>query len=125
MSFQEWLLEEIKNRGWSQSELARRANISRASISNILSKTRQPGPEVCEAISRALHIPAEIVFYKAGLLPHEIKKDEQIEEIQNIYNSLDDHGKVEILEQARLRLRIQEEQGGRKPRAATDPRPAQ
>jgi transcriptional regulator with XRE-family HTH domain len=125
MNFQEWLLEELRNRGWSQSELARRADISRASISNILSKTRQPGPEVCEAISRAFHIPAEIVFYQAGLFPREIKKDEQIEEIQNIYNSLDDYGKVEILEQARLRLRIQEEQGGRKPRTKTDPQPAQ
>ena len=65
----EWLNEEIQDRGWSIRELARRAGITHAAISHVLNGSRQPGSGFCTAIARALQLPAEEVFRRAGLLP--------------------------------------------------------
>lgn len=88
MSFQDWLISELQNRGWSQAELARRANVSRAAISNVLSSNRNPGPELCEAIALAMHIQPEEVFRQAGLLPPSKKNSAQEERAKYLFESL-------------------------------------
>lgn len=70
-SFGNWIIQEIEERGWSQSELARRSHASRGSISNIVRGTRYPGPEMCNAIAKAFKYPPEYVFKKAGIIPPE------------------------------------------------------
>ena len=65
-----WLLQERRKRRWSQAELARRAGVSRPTISNYESgKTQNPNPDVIQAIARILEIPTEDAFRAAGLLP--------------------------------------------------------
>lgn len=71
MSFQEWLLAELRERGWSLSELARRADVGVSSLSMIVNELRGPGPDVLLGIARALRLPPETVFRRAGLLPDE------------------------------------------------------
>jgi transcriptional regulator with XRE-family HTH domain len=68
--FAEWLQFELDARGWAQIELTRRGGISSGAISKIMSGERKPGPDVCNAIAKALKIRPEIVFRSAGLLPH-------------------------------------------------------
>lgn len=63
-----WLLEEMEKRGWSQSELARRAKVSHGRISQILSG-EQAGSRVLTKIANALHLPPETVLRRAGILP--------------------------------------------------------
>ena len=89
MEFSNWLKEELKARGWNQSNLARRSNITSGQISRIISGTRGIGPDACHAIARALNIPSERVFRKAGFLPsrpHVI--GEQKEELDDYYEAL-------------------------------------
>jgi transcriptional regulator with XRE-family HTH domain len=116
VDFQTWLLVELRSRGWSQAELARRAKISKAAISNILSNQRKPGPELCEAIAKAFNVSPEIVFREAKIFPPLGEKDIRLDEIGEIYKKLEEDGKQELLEQSRFRLRLQEERGsyGRK-----------
>ena len=64
-----WLANEIKTRGWSHRELARRAGLSQTAVSTVLSSQRQPGWEFCEKVARALGETPEHVFRRAGLLP--------------------------------------------------------
>jgi transcriptional regulator with XRE-family HTH domain len=67
--FSAWLIEQIEECGWSQSELGRRAGLGNATVSRIVSDMRAPGPDVCLAIARALREPPEKIFCLAGILP--------------------------------------------------------
>jgi len=43
MEFTTWLFEKMKNKGWTQSELATRAGVTETAISDVLSQRRKPG----------------------------------------------------------------------------------
>jgi len=68
--FSQWLLEELEQRGLSYSEVARRGSMSHARISQIVSGGN-PGSDFCLGIAKALDLPPETVFRKAGILPPE------------------------------------------------------
>lgn len=78
--FSEWLQAEMDKRGWSQSDLARYADLNRAVINKLLNGKSHPQPPTLEAISRALKIPIEITYRAAGLLPTTTENDDAIEE---------------------------------------------
>lgn len=57
-------LKELRARhGWSQSELARRANISRQTISLIEREEFMPSLLIAVKISRVFDTPLEEIFY--------------------------------------------------------------
>jgi transcriptional regulator with XRE-family HTH domain len=66
--FNDWLLDRLKEKGWSQSELARKSGLTTASISNYING-RIPDKTALRKISKALGIPPIMVFEQAGLLP--------------------------------------------------------
>lgn len=73
MVFGSWLQNQITERNWDQSELARRATmagyrISSTQISRIVSGDRKAGPDACISIAHALGIPREEVFRARGWL---------------------------------------------------------
>jgi transcriptional regulator with XRE-family HTH domain len=67
--FVTWLSKEMEDRGWNNSELARRAGLVPSAVSQVIAGNRGTGPEFCRSVARALHVPPELVFRKAGLLP--------------------------------------------------------
>lgn len=69
-TFTNWLQEQLNLRNWTASDLAKRAEISEATLSRILSKgDRDPGPKLCRGIAKAFGMEADEVFRLAGLLP--------------------------------------------------------
>lgn len=80
IDFSVWLQNEMDKRGWSQSDLARYADLNRAVINKLLNGKSHPQPPTLEAISRALKIPIEITYRAAGLLPTNPDNDDAIEE---------------------------------------------
>jgi len=68
MTFKEWLVYQMEQRGWNQADLADEAGISRGAVSHIFSGARHPGIDMLNAMSRALQLPAEQVFRAAGVL---------------------------------------------------------
>jgi transcriptional regulator with XRE-family HTH domain len=78
--FSEWLQTEINKRGWSQSDLARAADLNRAVINKLINGKSHPQPTTLEAISRALKIPVETTYRAAGLLPPNSDNDAMLEE---------------------------------------------
>ncbi len=79
----EWLNEELSKRDWSLRELARRADISAGNLSQVMNYQRGAGPEFCRALARALRVPPEEVFRRAGLLPE--RPDYDAEEQRALY----------------------------------------
>jgi transcriptional regulator with XRE-family HTH domain len=63
----EWLNGKLKERGWSQAELARRASISRTSVSDIISGKADAGASVATAIASALGVDEIEVLRRAGI----------------------------------------------------------
>jgi transcriptional regulator with XRE-family HTH domain len=67
--FGTWLDRELQQRGWSQSEAARRGEMSSQMINAIINGQANPGLESCQGIARAFKLPLEDVFRLAGILP--------------------------------------------------------
>ncbi len=65
--FGDWLLGCLVGRGWSQAELARRAGLSEAQVSRLVTGARAPGLAACRGLSRALRLPFEYVCARAGM----------------------------------------------------------
>ncbi|MGE5462643.1 MAG: helix-turn-helix domain-containing protein [Syntrophothermus sp.] len=89
--FSDWLQAEMNKRGWSQSDLARAADLNRAVINKLLNGKSHPQPATLEAISRALKVPIETTYRAAGLLPVSSDNDDTLEEaiyvLKNIHSA--------------------------------------
>lgn len=107
--FCEWLSEEIHRRGWSQAELARRAEVTPAQISRVLSKVQQPGPDTCTGIAQALGISPEEVFRRAGRLPPEPPEAVGEKKLLRLFRQLSQGARQEVLEY--LAFRYEHEKG--------------
>lgn len=79
-TFIEWLQTELNQRNWTQADLARRSKVTQTHISRIMNGMRHPGPQAVTNIARALHVPQEEAFQRAGLLaPQSATLDDQRE----------------------------------------------
>jgi transcriptional regulator with XRE-family HTH domain len=107
-SFSMWLLAEMSKLGISQSELARRAGVTRSAINGVVTGARGPGPDLCNAIARALNIPPEQVFQAAGLLPPAIEQNSKVDELAHLAQSLGDDDLDDLIELARIRAKKRE-----------------
>ena len=86
--FSEWLQAEMNKRGWSQSDLARAADLNRAVINKLLNGKSHPQPATLEAISRALKLPIETTYRAAGLLPANSDNDDTLEEAIYVFKNI-------------------------------------
>jgi len=65
----DYLNTQIIDRGWSKSELARRAGVSISQTTDVLNERANPGAEFCIAVARALGNPPEEMLRLGGILP--------------------------------------------------------
>lgn len=72
-NFQKWLIEELKIRNWKPADLSRESGLASAVISNLLNGHRNLGEKTGKAIARALKLPVDVVFEKAGILPAKVE----------------------------------------------------
>lgn len=105
--FVQWILDGLKEHGWSQSELARQAGMTRGAISNIINNYRnKPTPETIRALARAFGKPEEEGFRAAGLL-EKSEFDPADEELLYLFDQLTEEEQEEVLAYARMRLERQ------------------
>jgi len=97
--FVTWLTTEIDKRGWTNNEFARRAGVTSPTISLVISEKRGPGPEFCLGAAKALKIPPEEVFRRAGILPPlpAPDNDPTLEEITAYLKRLSSEDRKEVL----------------------------
>jgi transcriptional regulator with XRE-family HTH domain len=74
-----WLASELTERGWSQRELSRRANISHTSVTEVMAHRRNPTFDFCAAIAEPLERDPVELFVMAELLPPPVpQRGEQV-----------------------------------------------
>jgi len=105
--FASWLEDELAARNWKPADLAARANVAQATISNILNSNREVGYKTALAIARALNVPPDYVFREAGILPPSpgTERDPTFQEIVDIMRNLPPEERQEVLEYALFRYR--------------------
>lgn len=99
-----WLVQELDRRGWSHNELARRAGMSQATVSSVLSGYRNAGTDFCVKVARTLDVAPEKVLRLAGILPSApASDDESLQELIELARNLSPEDRQEILEYVRFR----------------------
>ena len=130
-NFGDWLLEELNRRDWSLAELARRGKIDGGNLSRVVNKYRNPGPEMCRGLAKALGYSEEYVFRKAGLLSPEtpVTKEEieklSLRELIKAFEGLTPDEREDVVDYAFWRWEQSKERKKRKKQrranSATDP----
>lgn len=123
IDFPRWLAEQRKERGWSQSDLARAAGIDRQLISAYEGYKRKYFDEtILQKIAKGFKLPTETVYRAAGFLAPEKEENEKIAEIKHLMEDLPLEVQEDIAEYVRMRSRIFEQKAQhnttRKPRQA-------
>lgn len=106
-SFGDWLQQLMDEKGWGVRETARHVGVSHPTISAIVTLGDLPSYETCVGIAKAFKKPLSLVLQKAGKLDHQAL-DEISQEIVHINERLNHRNKIDLLEYARLRLKLQE-----------------
>lgn len=101
-TFADWLLAVITERGVSRADLARLADVSPTAISDVINGKRSAGSRLCLSIARALDLPPDLVFRKAGLLPQEKEVNETLEIANHLLAELPTEYQQEALELIRV-----------------------
>ena len=68
---QNYLQDELDKRGWSMSEMGRRAGISPAQVANVVGGRSQAGADFCIGIARALQVSPVHLLELAGVIPRQ------------------------------------------------------
>lgn len=87
-TFINWLNEVLADKGWSQADLSKRAEVSTSMISSVLSGRREPGINFLSSVASALRVAPEDLYRLAGLLPSEKQDDETLHKISSLYGTL-------------------------------------
>lgn len=100
----EWLEAELKNRGWSLRELARRSDVAVTYISNILNGRQEPGAKFFQGVSRALGISTRALerLNEDGVLPP--GEDITLRELWEMVEELSPEDRKEIISYASYRI---------------------
>jgi len=103
--FSDWILDELRERDWSQADLARKSGLTRATISYYLGpKSKSPDENALRKIAKAFNLPVEFVFQKAGILPSNPEEDDPfIAEIIFITRELPPNDIQDLLDLARVK----------------------
>ena len=103
--FAEWLEAEIQKRGWRPAELAKAAGLYQSTVWKVLNRERTAGSDVCTALARAMKLPPELVFRKAGLLPElpASEDDPTFSELLSYVKRLSTKDRREVLKYALFR----------------------
>jgi transcriptional regulator with XRE-family HTH domain len=111
IEFIEWLNEQMKERGLSQSELARLSGVTQAMISLVLSGQRNPGPDFCLGVAKALNTDPEIVFQHAGLFPDDEEETPELKEAAHLFTQLSDRQQDDMLAMMRAMVNAKGRRG--------------
>ena len=107
--FSDYLVDEMKKRGWTQADLSKAAGINRQVISTYVNRQRKkPEVDVLVSIARALKIPPETVMRAAGLLPKTDQSTQQSQELLYLFDQLKQAWQEDLLNYAHFLLEKQD-----------------
>ena len=114
-AFTRWLQDQLDERDWSQSELARQAGVSSAMISDVLSGNANPGWGFCKKVASALDLPPENVLRLAQHLDPEPEYTATRREADHVFSQLSDEDQGRALAMMRSLLQLLRDRAGPEP----------
>lgn len=117
-AFTEWLASEMKERGWSQGQLARESGLGQGTISRLLSGKQEPRLEVAKALGKVFDFSAQFIMEQGKTIdpPAVIDRDTLGDYERKILDELDDMSddfKLTVLKTVRAwRLYVQNKESG-------------
>lgn len=100
-----WINDKLNEMDWSQRELARRAGLSHATISKVISGESRITFDFCHLIATAFNESPEMVFRLAGLLPPlPDNADPVVQKLHHIIAALPPPQRTELLAYAEFRF---------------------
>lgn len=105
-NFGAWLKSELDQRGWSQRELAQRANISNPSTVSMWitgDKLKRPDLANCIAVARVLDMPWQTVLKRAysDVIPADNGSDEEMDELLYLWKHIKAEDRATVMRMLR------------------------
>lgn len=118
--FVSWINEQLKERSWSQAELARRGHFSTGALSRIMNRERMPGVDICRGIAEAFGMRDVDVMKIAGLAdsPSPDEQTPSLREMISRFMALSDKDQEAVLDHVRAldEMRHAQQRRGLKPK---------
>jgi transcriptional regulator with XRE-family HTH domain len=105
----EYTMKILEATGWTQSELATHAKLSRTAINDVINGKAKGGYKYAIAIAEAANRPLEEALQAAGLLPLDPDSDPLTKEGLHILQQLEGEEKKDAIRYLNMRLSVQEE----------------
>lgn len=96
----EYLESNLRQRGWTQADLARKSGLDSSLVSNFFAGRRNVGAASAVSIARAFNVAPEIVFRKAGLLPNVPESTAEEEQLLYLFRQMTPGQRRDVLEYA-------------------------
>ncbi len=100
----EYLESNLRQRGWTQADLARKSGLDSSLVSNFFAGRRNVGAASAVSIARAFNVAPEIVFRKAGLLPNVPESTAEEEQLLYLFRQMTPDQRRDVLEYADFKL---------------------
>jgi transcriptional regulator with XRE-family HTH domain len=107
--FSKWLNDILNERGWTHSELARRAHMSPSQVSDIIAERNEPGLKFYINVAQALKIPLVTILRVAGVLepaPGQDASELELLELLETMRKLPPEDRYEIFNYAAYRYAL-------------------
>jgi transcriptional regulator with XRE-family HTH domain len=96
----DWVDRQLKIKGISQRELAKKAKVSHSLISNAMRGERSVTWDFCKAVSRGLNEPIWSVLILAGFLddiPQKVAQSEEIRSLVLKFEELSPQNRIDVI----------------------------
>jgi len=107
----EWTTSILHNTGWSQSQLATKAGLSRTAVNDVINRKARGGYKYAIAIAEAAERPIEEGLQAAGIIDLPVDQDEKLQELIYLASQMTGETIGDTIEYARLRLKKQDKNG--------------
>lgn len=101
-AFSKWLIEQMKERRWSQADLSKESKLTRQAIANYVNG-RIPSDEAIEMLARAFELPKNVVLLAAEIVEPDPELDEELQQIMYEIKKLNDDDRREVLAYIRMK----------------------
>ena len=100
-----WVNEQLKAKGWSMRELARRGDLSATQVSDVLSGKVEPGAKFFQGMSKAFGVTLESVerLERVGTIPENRLNDPDLKDLMELAQKLNPDDLSEVLYYATYR----------------------
>ena len=101
-SFENWLNQQLSQRGWSQSEAARRSGVSASMFSQVISGVAKPGPDFLDGVARAFSLTRREIYARAGRIEPEPDSDTpSARDLLTYFSTLMPNHQADVIEHAK------------------------